>query len=154
MLRVLDLFSGIGGFSLGLERTSGFETVAFCEIEKYPRKVLAKHWPDVPIYEDVCNTPVVKCDVVTGGFPCQAFSTAAHGNNNARDFWPEMLSTVKANAPKFVIAENVSKKAIKKASKDLKGIGYETTEIKISAADCGADHQRNRWWLCAYPKRS
>ena len=52
-LRVLDLFSGIGGFSLGLERTGGFETVAFCEIEDYPRRVLAKHWPGVPIYDDV-----------------------------------------------------------------------------------------------------
>lgn len=151
MLKVLDLFSGIGGFSLGLERTGGFETAAFCEIEEYPRKVLAKHWPDVPIYEDVCRTPIIECDVVTGGFPCQPFSTAAHGMNNARDFWPEMLQAIKANGPRFVIAENVSKKAIRKAERDLQDEGYRTTSIRISASDCGADHQRNRWWLCAYP---
>jgi len=76
-LRVLDTFSGIGGFSLGLERTGGFETVAFCEIEEYPRKVLKKHWPDVPIYEDIRNVTkerldadgIGRIDVITGGFP-------------------------------------------------------------------------------------
>ena len=73
-LRVLDLFSGIGGFSLGLERTGGFETVAFCEIEEFPRKVLAKHWPGAPIFEDVCKLKgedVGAIDVICGGFPCQ-----------------------------------------------------------------------------------
>lgn len=71
-LRVLDLFSGIGGFSLGLERTGGFETVAFCEIEPFPRKVLAKHWPEVPIYEDVTKltgTDVGPVDIICGGVP-------------------------------------------------------------------------------------
>lgn len=83
-LRVLDLFSGIGGFSLGLERTGGFETVAFCEIEDYPRKVLAKHWPGVPIYDDVrtltaerlARDGIGRIDVITGGFPCQDISVA------------------------------------------------------------------------------
>ena len=81
-LKVLDLFSGIGGFSLGLER-AGFETVAFCEIEEYPRKVLKKHWPDVPIYEDVRDVTAERLradgifpDVITGGFPCQDISLA------------------------------------------------------------------------------
>ncbi len=79
MLRVLDLFSGIGGFSLGLERTGGFRTVAFCEIEPYCRAVLKKHWPEVPCFEDVRTikgTDVGVCDVITGGFPCQDISTA------------------------------------------------------------------------------
>ena len=83
-MRVLDLFSGIGGFSLGLERTGGFETVAFCEIEKFPQKVLKKHWPDVPIYEDVRDVTkqrldadgIGRIDVITGGFPCQDISVA------------------------------------------------------------------------------
>lgn len=82
-LRVLDLFSGIGGFSLGLERTGGFETVAFCEIGEFPRKVLAKHWPEVPCYHDVTKLTAdilrrdgISIDVITGGFPCQDISTA------------------------------------------------------------------------------
>ena len=83
-LRVLDLFSGIGGFSLGLERTGGFETVAFCEIEDFPRRVLAKHWPDVPCYRDVRELTgerlvadgIAGIDVITGGFPCQDISVS------------------------------------------------------------------------------
>jgi len=85
-LKVLDLFSGIGGFSLGLER-AGMKTVAFCEIEKFPRQILAKHWPGVPIYEDIKelhyedgrliygkggpaeSTQATAIDVVCGGFP-------------------------------------------------------------------------------------
>ena len=85
-LRTLDLFAGIGGFSLGLERTGGFETVAFCEIEKYPQKVLAKHWPGVPIYDDVRELTAerlasdgIGVDVITGGFPCQDISNSGKG---------------------------------------------------------------------------
>ena len=84
-MRVLDLFSGIGGFSLGLER-AGMETVAFCEIEEYPRKVLAKHWPDIPIYQDVRELTgdrlrqdgITDIDVLCGGFPCQDISLAGN----------------------------------------------------------------------------
>lgn len=78
-LRVLDLFSGIGGFSLGLERTGGFETVAFCEIDPFCRRVLAKHWPAVPCFEDVTKLrgeDVGPVDVICGGFPCQDISSA------------------------------------------------------------------------------
>lgn len=82
-LKVLDLFSGIGGFSLGLERTGGFETVAFCEIDPYCQRVLKKHWPNVPIYEDVRNVTREQLaadgifpNVITGGFPCQDISVA------------------------------------------------------------------------------
>src|SRR5688572_3765853 len=81
-LRVLDLFSGIGGFSLGLERTGGFRTVAFCEIEPYCRSVLKKHWPDVPCFEDVRELhafDVGPVDVICGGFPCQDISIAGRG---------------------------------------------------------------------------
>lgn len=84
--RVLDLFSGIGGFSLGLERTGGFKTVAFCEIEDFPRRVLAKHWPKVPIYDDVRTLTAARfaadgiaVDAVCGGFPCQDISWAGDG---------------------------------------------------------------------------
>lgn len=156
--KVLDLFSGIGGFSLGLERTGGFETVAFCEIEPFPRKVLAKHWPEVPIYEDVRELTAdrlradgIAADVICGGFPCQPFSHAARGRNNAVDFWPEMFRVVSEAAPRYAIAENVEEKPIAAAAADLKSIGYEVTYRNIGASDAGADHQRDRWWLCAYP---
>ena len=79
-LRLLDLFSGIGGFSLGLESTGGFETVAFCEFDKHARQVLIKHWPKTKIYEDVRTLDAKKyrgpIDVVCGGFPCQDLSVA------------------------------------------------------------------------------
>ena len=85
-LKLLDLFSGIGGFSLGLERTGGFETVAFCEIEDYPRRVLARHWPEVPIYGDIRELSAarlradgIRVDAICGGFPCQDISTAGPG---------------------------------------------------------------------------
>jgi DNA (cytosine-5)-methyltransferase 1 len=92
MLKVLDLFSGIGGFSLGLERTGGFETVAFCEIEDYPRRVLAKHWPNVPIYEDVKELTYERLeadglggiDIIVGGYPCQPFSHAGKRQRRGR----------------------------------------------------------------------
>jgi DNA (cytosine-5)-methyltransferase 1 len=110
-LKVLDLFSGIGGFSLGLERTGGFETVAFCEIDPFCQKVLKKHWPDVPIYNDVRTLehdgPV---DVITGGFPCQPFSTAGKrkGADDDRHLWPAMLSLIEKQKPSWVIGENVA----------------------------------------------
>lgn len=85
-LQLLDLFSGIGGFSLGLERTGGFETVAFCEIEEFPRKILAKHWPEVPIYGDIRELTAARLradgiaiDAIAAGFPCQDISTAGKG---------------------------------------------------------------------------
>lgn len=110
-LKVLDLFSGIGGFSLGLERTGGFSTVAFCEIDPFCQKVLKKHWPDVPIYNDVrelnYDGPV---DVITGGFPCQPFSCAGRreGVNDDRHLWPVMFRLIEEHRPAWVIGENVA----------------------------------------------
>ena len=152
-MNVLDLFSGIGGFSLGLER-AGMRTVAFCEIEPYPRAVLRKHWPAVPIFEDIRELPAedfAGVDVVSGGFPCQAFSTASHGRRIAEDLWPGMQRVISIIRPTFVIAENVNESAIKWAANDSEKLGYRTVVRRIGAHDCGADHKRNRWWLCAYP---
>jgi len=156
-LKVLDLFSGIGGFSLGLERSGGFETVAFCEIEPYCRKVLARHWPEVPCYDDIRTLTAdtlqrdgITVDAICGGFPCQPFSTASHGRKTATDLWPAMLRVVDDIGPKYVIGENVSEKAISIAASDLRSRGYRTNYRCISANDCGADHQRDRWWIVAH----
>lgn len=153
--KVLDLFSGIGGFSLGLERTGLYNTAMFVEYAEYQQQVLKKHWPLVPIHADIRTLTAAdvpcKIDVVTGGFPCQPFSTAAHGHHTAIDFWPEMFRVIKEVKPDVVIAENVVQRAINKAQRDLKGLGcYDTASFKISAKDCGAPHRRNRWWLVAH----
>lgn len=156
-LRTLDLFSGIGGFALGLDRTGGFETVAFCEIEPFPRRVLAKHWPKVPCYHDVRELTAAKLaadgitvDAICGGFPCQPFSTASRGRRVAVDLWPEFLRLVIELKPHVVIAENVQEEAIANAAKHLGSLGYRTDCRRISADDAGADHQRDRWWVVAH----
>jgi site-specific DNA-cytosine methylase len=114
-LKVLDLFSGIGGFSLGLERTGGFETVAFCEIEPFPRKVLAKHWPGVPCYDDVRELPgeqVGPVDAIVGGWPCQDISVAGdqlgiHLGSRSSLIW-EVIRLVTETWPQAIILENVA----------------------------------------------
>jgi DNA (cytosine-5)-methyltransferase 1 len=117
--KVLDLFSGIGGFSLGLERTGGFETVAFCEIEKFPQKVLAKHWPGVPIYEDVRELTAERLradgiipNIITGGFPCQDISVAGNqkgiGEGTRSGLWSECARLLGELRPDYAIFENVT----------------------------------------------
>lgn len=158
-LNVLDLFSGVGGFSLGLERTQGFQTVGMCEIGWIQKKILRKHWPQVPIYNDIIklNYDILmkdglnKIDLICGGFPCQPFSTAAHGLNNAIDLWPYMARLIAEIRPTYIIAENVLEGVIIDVSKQLQWQGYTTYYRCISGNDIGADHQRNRWWIIAYP---
>lgn len=157
-LRTLDLFSGIGGFSLGLERTGGFSTVAFCEIGQTPRAVLSRDWPEVPCYHDVTKLTGdilerdgIAVDVITGGFPCQAHSHAAHGRNTARDYWPEMARLVNEIRPKIVIAENVQRKPIEIAADYLTTLGMQCDVVRIPADVVGADHERSRWWAVAHP---
>jgi len=151
-MKVLDLFSGIGGFSLGLER-AGFSTVAFCEIDPFCQKVLKKHWPDVPIYTDIkeFRGDEIRADVICGGFPCQPFSTASRGRRTAIDLWPEMARIIRENKPRIVIAENVAINPINTAKHFLESLGYRVTTKNISAHDAGADHERVRWWLIAHP---
>lgn len=155
---VLDLFSGIGGFSLGLERTGGFRTIAFCEIEPFPRNVLRKHWPDVPIFEDVRKlhaedlpeTP----DVIVGGFPCQPFSVSGKklGKLDDRYLWDEMLRVIGECRPTWVIGENVSGAiAILPEIKDgLAAIGFESAIFDIPTSALGFPHHRRRMWIIAY----
>ncbi len=159
-LKVLDLFSGIGGFSLGLERTGGFETVAFCEIEEFPRRVLAKHWPGVPIHRDVRELKaehVGAIDVICGGFPCQDISTAGKGAGLAGErsgLWREYARLVGELRPRFVIVENVAAllgRGLGTVLGDLAALGYDAEWHCIPASAVGAPHLRDRIWIVAYP---
>jgi len=172
-LRVLDLFSGIGGFSLGLERTGGFETVAFCEIEPFPRRVLAKHWPGVPIYEDVrtltaerlASDGITQIDVITGGFPCQDMSVAGRragiADGTRSGLWSEIVRLIGELRPRYVIVENVANLLAGPSERrggwfgrvlgDLAECGYDAEWENIPASAVGAPHRRERVWLVAYP---
>lgn len=161
-LKVLDLFSGIGGFSLGLERAGEFETVAFCEIDKKARLVLKKHWPDVPIFEDVTTLTGDqingKVDVIAGGFPCQDISLAGKGAGltGARSgLWFEFHRLIKEIRPSWVIAENVSalrSRGLDEVLRSLAKIGYNAEWHCIPASAVGAPHRRDRIWIVAYPQ--
>ena len=176
MLTVLDLFSGIGGFSLGLERTGGFRTVAFCEIEPFPRRVLAKHWPEVPCYEDVRTLTAARLaadgigpiNVITGGFPCQDLSVAGKqrgmGEGTRSGLWSEIVRLVGELRPDFVIVENVAALLSGPPERrggwfgrvlgDLAECGYDAEWENIPASALGAPHRRERVWVVAYPQRS
>jgi len=162
-LRVLDLFSGIGGFSLGLERAGGFETVAFCEIEPYCRKVLAKHWPDVPIYDDVRTLTAdtlardgIAVDVICGGFPCQDISVDGDGAGLAgprSGLWFEYARLVSELRPRLVIVENVAEllaRGFGDVLGSLASLGYDAEWHCIRAARVGLPHSRDRLWIVAY----
>tara|TARA_R110002074_G_scaffold49363_3_gene125881 strand:+ start:268 stop:1278 length:1011 start_codon:yes stop_codon:yes gene_type:complete len=161
-VKVLDLFSGIGGFSLGLESTGFFETVAFCEKDDFCKKVLQKHWGDIKIYDDIRSIDdEIQADVITGGFPCQSFSQAGlqKGRSDDRFLWNEMFDVIKKVKPRWVIGENVQGiinieqgMVLKQVQDDLEGIGFEVQCIVIPASGIGAWHQRKRVWIIANSK--
>jgi len=170
-LNVLDLFSGIGGFSVGLERTGNFETVAFCEIDKYCKLLLQKHWKGVKIYDDVKKITkeglkadgIESPDVITGGVPCQPFSVAGKqkGTSDDRHLWPEMFRIIKAFKSRFVIVENVrgliniqDGVVFETVCTDLESEGYEVQPFIIPAAGVGAPHRRERVWIIAIREES
>lgn len=163
-LGVLDLFSGIGGFSLGLERTNGFVTEAFCEVDPFCRRVLAKHWPEVPIYDDVRSLTAGRLaadglprpDVVCGGFPCQDISVAGLGAGLAGErsgLWSEMLRIVAEARPRWVLIENVAllrSSGLHTIMVALDALGYMGEWHCIPASAVGAPHQRDRLWVVAH----
>ena len=159
VLKVLDLFSGIGGFSLGLESTGFFETVAFCEKDDFCKKVLQKHWGDIKIYDDIRSVKdEIQADVVTGGFPCQSFSQAGlqKGRADDRFLWNEMFDVIKKVRPRWVIGENVQGiinieegMVLKQVQDDLASEGFGIQCFLIPASGIGAWHQRNRVWILA-----
>jgi DNA (cytosine-5)-methyltransferase 1 len=159
-LRTLDLFSGIGGFSLGLESTGFFETIGFVEKDKFCQKILKKHWSNINIEEDIRNVKGEKyaADVVTGGFPCQPFSVAGKRKSTADDryLWDEMLRVIRETKPRWVIGENVEGivninegMVLRQVLNDLEKEGFKSQCIIIPASGIGAWHQRKRIWIIA-----
>lgn len=160
-MKHLDLFSGIGGFALAA-RWAGIETVAFCEIEEYPRKVLEKNFPNVPIHRDIRDldgSEYAGIDIITGGYPCQPFSRAGKqaGTNDDRHLWPEMFRVIKQARPTWVVCENVTDHeymGLDEVLTDLEGEGYATRPLIIPAGALQRDHARERLWVVAYNERT
>jgi DNA (cytosine-5)-methyltransferase 1 len=154
-----SLFSGIGGFDLAAE-WMGWENVFHCEWMEFPRKVLEYHFPNADSHIDICKTDFKKyankIDILTGGFPCQPFSTAGQkkGANDERYLWGEMLRSIQEIKPKYVIAENVfgivnidGGLVFNQVCVDLETEGYEVQPFIIGAASKNAPHRRYRCWF-------
>ena len=157
-LRTLHLFAGAGGGILA-DLLLRHQPVCAVEIDEYCQQVLSARqadgtFPWFPIFADVTKFDGRPwrgaVDLVSGGFPCQAFSTAARGRNTAADLWPEMARVVREVQPAYVFAENVTRSAIERAAVDCAAMGYKAEMLTLGAADLGADHVRERHWLLAY----
>ena len=154
----LDLFSGIGGFALGANWAGlRFDGHYYSEVDPYAIKVYSLRFPNSIALGDIRairGADLPRGDwIIAGGFPCQPFSTAARGRNNATDFWPEMRRIVAELRPRFVVAENVDKKAILRARNDCRSLGMGAEGYRIPAAAMGAAHYRKRFWMVAYSYR-
>lgn len=161
-MRVLDLFSGIGGFTLGLER-AGMETIAFCEIDPFCRRILRKHWPRITIHNNIKKLDgrdyEGRIDLVCGGFPCQPFSQAGKqaGAGDDRFIWPEMYRVIKEAKPNWVLGENVSglvNLELDAMLSDLEEADYTPRAFIIPACGVDAPHKRNRTWVVAHRNNS
>jgi DNA (cytosine-5)-methyltransferase 1 len=161
-LQVLDLFSGIGGFSLGFDR-AGFRTAAFCEIDPFCRRVLNRHWPTTPVYDDIKQLTkrrlhhdgINRIDIICGGYPCQPFSVAGkqRGEADPRHLWLEMRRLIREIRPRWVVCENVDghvERGLDTALSDLEAAGYACWPFVIPACAVGAPHRRDRVWIVAH----
>jgi DNA (cytosine-5)-methyltransferase 1 len=161
--KVASLFSGAGLCDLGLHR-AGFDHAWFCEIEDYPRSVLAARWPGKKIYKDIreINAKDIKpVDVLCGGFPCQDVSTAGKRkgvvNKSRSGLWFEYLRLIRHLHPGYVLIENVKgllSKGIDRVCAGLAEIGYDAEWEVLPAGLFGAPHLRERLFIVAYPHRS
>ncbi|MEJ8306642.1 DNA (cytosine-5-)-methyltransferase [Saccharibacillus sacchari] len=169
-MRKLSLFSGIGGIDLAAE-WAGMETVAFCEREPFPRKVLEKHWPGRPIYDDVRTLtrekleedgiigPTRTIDLISAGYPCQPFSNAGkrRGKEDDRHLWPEVARLLREIRPRWFLGENVAGHitlGLDDVLDELADIGYDTQTFVIPAASVGAPHQRYRVFILGYAEHN
>lgn len=168
-MKALSLFSGIGGIDLAAE-WAGIDTVAFCEYADFPRQVLKKHWPNVPIFKDVkqLNKELLEkegvidqdrtIDIIHGGFPCQPYSSVGkrRGTEDDRDLWPEMFRIIDELRPTWVVGENVANFAnmeLDRTLSNLESIGYEARTFILPASAVGAWHQRSRTFIVANSNR-
>ena len=161
-MRHASLFSGIGGFDLAAE-WMGWTNVFTCEIDSFPRQVLKHHFPNATHYEDIKQTDFSvhkgQVDILTGGFPCQPFSTAGKrlGKEDERHLWPEMLRAIREIEPKYIVGENVrgilnwsDGLVVDEVFSDLEGEGYEVFAFVLPAAGINAPHRRDRVWIIAH----
>ena len=159
-MRHVDLCSGIGGFALGFQWAGLSEPVLFCDVDDWCRRVLRKHWSDVPIAKDVkelANDPeglVPDCDVLTAGYPCTPFSVAGkrRGEKDDRHIWPEIRTIVQAKRPTWCVFENVYghiKLGLDEVLSDLESCSYSTQAFCVPAVSVDAPHRRDRVWIIA-----
>ncbi len=163
-MKAIELFAGIGGIALAAE-WAGIETVAFCEKDEYCQKVLNKHWPRVPIFDDVCTlnsqtlqergVDIGSIELISGGFPCQPYSIAGkrRGKEDDRDLWPEMFRIIKEIKPTWVVGENVANfvnMELDRTLFDLESIGYKGKSFIIPACAVNAPHKRDRVFVVAH----
>ncbi len=168
MMRHFDLCSGIGGFSLGLEATGAFKTVAFCDFDPFCRRVLKAHWPGLPIYRDVNHVtartarPLGRIDIVTAGFPCQSVSVAGRqlGDSDQRWLWPEIARVLGDLEPRYALLENVAGllafdkgRLFGAVLAELAALGYDAEWHCVPAAAVGAAHIRDRLFIFAHRGR-
>lgn len=164
-MEMIDLFSGIGGFSLAWSRCGG-KTIQFVERDRYCRKVLQKNFPGVPIHNDIKTFDGKPLNgtayIISGGFPCQPFSTSGKrkGTDDDRFLWPEMLRVIQEVQPPYVVGENVSGilsmdngDLFARILSDLESEGYEVQTFSIPASAKGAPHKRERIWIVAYNQK-
>ena len=161
-MRHLGLFEGIGGFSLAA-RWAGWQTVAWCEWNPFGQKVLRHHFPNAEGHGDITQTDFTiyrgRVDIITGGFPCQPYSTAGKrlGKEDERHLWPEMLRAIREVQPRWVVGENVfglvnwsGGLVFHEVQADLEAEGYEVFPYVLPACAVNAPHRRDRVWFVAY----
>lgn len=163
-MRYLSLFSGCMGGDLGMQHLLGWECMGYVEINEYCQRRIRQRQDDgfiaqAPIFTDIrafirdgyASSYTGMVDAITGGFPCQAFSSAASGRNiKEKDLWPETSECIEIIQPDFFLGENTQRKAIEWAAATLYEMGYTCRGTEISASDLGADHIRKRYWILAY----